>query len=359
MSRGEKAATLLEASGVGSLLRRVGAWRGILVLNYHRIGRRPPWPSDVGIWSTTAEEFDQQMQFLARHFEVLSAADLLDGRARRDGRCVMVTFDDGYRETYEVAYPILEAHGVPATYFLTTGFIDATHTPWWDEIAWMVRESPRTELAAAGWFAAPQSLAEVDRQRTTKLLIDHYKTLPSEQAATFLDYVARATGSGRRDPSEAVSEFITWEMARDLDRAGMGIGGHTVSHPVLARLPQAHQRREIKSCLDRLEHELAARPRLFSYPEGMTDSFDSATAACLEENGVDFAFSNYGGLVRTSTRNPWDLPRTCLTPLTQRKFRALATLPSLFIAAERRRLLTRATTVTPRHGSSATTGAAV
>jgi peptidoglycan/xylan/chitin deacetylase (PgdA/CDA1 family) len=339
MSKGEVAAAVLHGSGMGSLLRRIGAWRGILVLNYHRIGRRPQSPSDRGIWSATAEEFDIQMEFLARHFEVLPARELLDRRAERDGSCVMVTFDDGYRETYEVAYPILKAHGVPATYFLTTGFIDATHTPWWDEIAWMVRQSQRTELPAAGWFRGPRSLAKADRQTTTKQLIVRYKTLSSNQTERFLEYIADATGSGRRDPTEAAGEFMTWKMARDLDRAGMGIGGHTVTHPVLARLPKADQRREITSCLDRIEQEVRACPRLFSYPEGMPDSFNSTTEACLRESKIDFAFSNYGGVITASTWNPWDLPRTCVIPLSRRRFRALATLPSVFISVERRRLL--------------------
>jgi peptidoglycan/xylan/chitin deacetylase (PgdA/CDA1 family) len=319
---------------------RHGAWRGILVLNYHRIGRRPPWPSDQGIWSATAEEFDKQMEFLARHFEVLSAAQFLDGGAGDDRACVMVTFDDGYRETYEVAYPILEAHRVPATYFLTTGFIDATTTPWWDEIAWMVRQSSRTELPAGGWLPGQLSLAAVDRHATTKLLIDRYKTLASAQAQAFLDYLADATGSGRRDPADAAGEFMTWEMVRSLDRAGMGVGGHTVSHPVLARLPQAAQRREIAGCVDRLQQELRVRPRLFSYPEGMPDSFDSRTEACLRQSEVDFAFSNFGGLIKSTTANPFDLPRICVIPMSQAKFRALVTLPSAFISASRRRLRT-------------------
>jgi peptidoglycan/xylan/chitin deacetylase (PgdA/CDA1 family) len=341
MSKSEKAAAVLQASGLGALLRRIGAWRGVLVLNYHRIGHCPPWPSERGIWSATADELDTQMQFLARHFELLSAGDLVDGHAGRSGRFVMVTFDDGYRETYEVAYPILDAHNVPATFFLTTGFLDATHTPWWDELAWMVRNSSRTEVKPDGWFAAPLSLAAADRQATTTSLIEHYKTLSSEQTERFLDDVAWATGGRRRHPADTASEFITWDMARELYRAGMDIGGHTVSHPILSRLPRAEQHREIKSCLDRLEQELRARPKLFSYPVGMPDSFDSTTEACLRENGVDLAFSNYGGVIRGSNWNPRDLPRTCIASVSvsQRRFRALATLPSIFISVERRRLL--------------------
>jgi peptidoglycan/xylan/chitin deacetylase (PgdA/CDA1 family) len=341
VTKGDIAAGVLEATGVAALLRKVGHWPGVLVLNYHRIGDGSQLVSDRGIWSATAEQFDAQMQFLCRHCTIVAAEDLLRGPPQRDGRVVAVTFDDGYRETYEVVYPILQRHGVQATFFLVTGFIDATHAAWWDEIAWMVRVSPRRALAADRWLPSPVSLAEPDRREAAHLLIQRHKALSADQTEMFLEHLGEVTCSGRRDPADTRADWIDWEMARDLRRAGMGIGGHTVTHATLGRLTRLAQDSEIRACLDRLEQELGQRPRLFSYPEGLPDSFNRDTQDCLARNGVALAFSNYGGLARAATWTPYDIPRNVIASvsISQRRFRARATLPAVFIPAERRRHL--------------------
>jgi peptidoglycan/xylan/chitin deacetylase (PgdA/CDA1 family) len=341
VTKGDVVAGVLEGSGLGALLRTVGHWPGVLVLNYHRIGDGSHLVSDRGIWSATAAEFDAQMRFLAQHCTILTAEDLLHGPPARAGRFAMVTFDDGYRETYEVAYPILDRSGVRATFFLVTGFLDATHTAWWDEIAWMVRVSPRSGLAADEWLPTPVSLAQSDRRQAAHVLIQRHKACAGDEAESFLDHLARVTGSGRRAVDDTRADWMTWDMARDLVRGGMGVGGHTVTHATLGRLSRPSQESEITTCLDRLEQELGRRPRIFSYPEGLPDSFSRETVDCLQANGVELAFSNYGGLARGDRWNPYDVPRTVVAAVSvsRLRFRARATLPLLFIGAERRRFL--------------------
>jgi peptidoglycan/xylan/chitin deacetylase (PgdA/CDA1 family) len=319
--------------------KRRRSWEGVLVLNYHRIGDGERLVSDRGIWSATAEEFAAQIGFLARHFSVVGAHQLRDGVPERPGRYVAVTIDDGYREGFDVAYPILAAHGVPATFFLATGYIDGTHLAWWDEIAWMVRESPRNTVGTGRWSGTPLSLAAADRRQTAQALIDQYKALPGDRTEGFLDELGKATATGRRDHADARADWITWEMARSLHRGGMGIGGHTVSHPILGGLSRADQQREIATCLDRLEEELGQRPTAFSYPVGLRTSFNMDTEECLRASGVEVAFSNYGGVARRGGWNPYDVPRTCIASVLHQRFRALTTAPLLFIDVERRRAL--------------------
>jgi peptidoglycan/xylan/chitin deacetylase (PgdA/CDA1 family) len=341
MTKGDIAAGVLEATGLAALLRRFGRWEGVLVLNYHRIGDGSHLISDRGIWSATAEEFDAEMDFLTRHCTVVTGEDLRKGIATRAGRYVMVTFDDGYRETHDVVLPILETYGVQATFFPVTGFIDAAYTAWWDEIAWMVNRSRPDELSADNWLPRRVSLAEADRREAAHVLIQLRKALPADQAEMFLDHLGDVTGSGRRQPADAQTDWISWDMARHLHDEGMGFGGHTVTHPILTRLSQSEQCSEITTCLDRLEQELGQRPKLFSYPEGLRGCFDQDTADCLRRNGVELAFSNYGGVARGSTWNPYDVPRTVIASvaISQRRFRATATLPAVFIRTERQRFL--------------------
>src|ERR1700755_1848024 len=137
-ARGRRAiaAAALERSGLGALLRLAPAWRGLVVLNYHRIGTPGDTSLDRAMWNATVEDFDAQVGFLARNFDVVGPGEA--GPAA-DGRRVLITFDDGYRDNHAAAMPILRAHGATATFFLTTGFLDAPRLAWWDEVAWMVR----------------------------------------------------------------------------------------------------------------------------------------------------------------------------------------------------------------------------
>ncbi len=300
-------------------LRRLSGWRGVLILNYHRVGDATASDADRSLWSATAEGFDRQLAELVRHADVIGPPDLEEAVRSGRGRHVMVTFDDGYRDNFEIAYPLLRAHGVRATFFLTTGFLDRPRRPWWDEIAWMVRHGrdrpadPETTIA----------------QHTAR-----YKQLPASLTERFLDELGEQTGSGRCPPGDGESEWMTWDMARELRRGGMWIGGHTVDHPVLASLPAPGQARQVAGCATRLREELGEPMRLFAYPVGSRQAFTPKTERILARHGVEQAFSFYGGYQRAHEWNPMDIPRAHVGPACDaRMLRAMLSFPQLFARA--------------------------
>ncbi len=142
-------ADAMEQSRLDSLLLRIPCWRGAVALTYHRIGDGSSSDLYPGVWSATADALDRQLQLIKRHFDLLDPHRLTPELLARRGRSVIVTFDDGYRDLYEVAKPVLEANGVRAVMFLCSGFIDGQATAWWDEIAWMLRRSTGDELPRA------------------------------------------------------------------------------------------------------------------------------------------------------------------------------------------------------------------
>src|SRR5215210_4911684 len=260
MSKGDRAAAVLEGSGGGALLRRIRSWRGVLVLNHHRVGDGTRWSTGRDVWSATAEQLDEQLAFLTRHFDVVGPEDLPTALSDRRARAVAITFDDGYRECHDVAYPVLRAHGVRALFFLTTGFLDGLRTAWWDEVTWMVSRAEGPQLPADGRLPAPLDLTGEARERSIAALMAHYKTLRGQRAEEFLDFIADATGSGRRDPAASRDEWLSWDMVREMQRGGMAMGGHTVNHPVLARHDRERQRSEIAGAVDRIAAETGERP---------------------------------------------------------------------------------------------------
>lgn len=312
-------------------MRRLPLWRGVVSLVYHRIGDPSQSVYDRTGWEATIEAFDAQLGFLKREFEVISPEDLPEVvAARRPRRHLLITFDDAYRNTYEDGYPLLRKHGLPATFFVTTGFLDSRSTAWWDEIAWMVRTSRRAEVALPGLLPAPLPIVPGTRGRAVSTLTGLYKHLPGDQYESFLAHLADELGTGRHAPGDG-DPWMTWDDVREMRRNGMTIGGHTVTHPILARLDEHDQRQEIFGCKARLEEELDEPMRYFSYPVGGADCFDERTRGILTEAGVELAFSFYGGYRSYRRWDPFDVQRRSVAQVASMPyFRMALTLPGLF-----------------------------
>jgi peptidoglycan/xylan/chitin deacetylase (PgdA/CDA1 family) len=282
-------------------LALLGRWRGVLVLNHHRIGDPAHSPWDRSLWSATAERLDRQLRTLARHAEVIGPEELEHAVRAAPARRVLLTFDDGYRDNHALALPLLRAHRLTATFFIASGFLDEPRVAWWDEIAWIVRHAARAG-AGRGGPADPVGAR-------IAALVARYKRLPAGQGERFLDELAAALRSPRRRAREGDAQWMTWDMVRELRAAGMSIGGHTVTHPVLAPLSRARQREEIAGCARRLHEELGEPMRWFAYPVGGRGTFTPATRALLRESGVELAFSFYGGFAAPARFDPLDVPR--------------------------------------------------
>jgi peptidoglycan/xylan/chitin deacetylase (PgdA/CDA1 family) len=329
--RKARLARLLATTGVLGTLSLVDRMSGVLVLNYHRIGNVSNSAFDRGLWSADTDAFDDQVQYLKSHSEIITPADLPDVLDKRSGRYALITFDDGYADNYTAAYPVLRRHGVPATFFVATGFLDHPRLSWWDEIAWMIRTSPAARIEVRPWLSDPVVFDEPDREEAVRTLLRAYKTMPAEATAQYMDALAEATGSGRADQSAANGLWMTWDMVREMRSTGMTIGGHTVNHPVLAQLPRERQELEIAHCARRLAEELGEPMRYFSYPVGYRASFTDDTREFLRASGVRFAFSYYGGYRRFDDWDDYDIRRVAVeTYITPDWFKAIVSLPRFF-----------------------------
>jgi peptidoglycan/xylan/chitin deacetylase (PgdA/CDA1 family) len=320
----------MQRTALTSLLLRHGKWQGAIVLSYHRIGDAAQSDLNRSLW-TPASRLDAHLRFLRQWFDIVSPDQLRPELLSRFGRRVVVTFDDGYRDLYEAAYPVLEANGVRATMFLCAGFLDRAATAWWDEIAWMVRHRTVDVLRAGPWSAQPIATASETLEHVIDRITRAYWTCEASATDAFLEALATATGAGRRPPAQAADDWITWEMAREMRTAGHLIGAHTVTHPVLARMAPAAQKQEIEGSLERLEARLGERPRLFAYPVGGAEAFTEETKRALIDAGIELAFSNYGGRVTRKTFSPLDVRRTSAETLrTPELLSSMLALPAVF-----------------------------
>ncbi len=328
----------LAATGGLSVLRRLPAWRGLVTVNYHRIGEHGDSLLDWDLWSATQDDLNEHIASLKRDSDVISLDDLSgilsSRRGLKSGRFVLISFDDGYRDNYDIALPVLKSHNVPAAFFIATGFLDQRNMAWWDEVAWMVRSSRRQGLAGpAKHLPHNVSFDEPHREHAVRRLLRACYALDAQTRTEFINELAEATGSGRASHQLSEETWITWDMLREMRAAGMSIGAHTVSHPVLARLTYEEQLFELTESRLRLEAELGELVTAFSYPVGRRDSFNADTRSALLAAGYDWAFSFYGGYAKSSQVDRFDIPRAAIeSSFSLTQVRSLTALPQLFAA---------------------------
>ena len=321
----------LDITGCGRALRASRIWQGVLILNYHRIGDPCRSMLDRNLWSATQEDFDYQVGLAKKDFDVIGLDDLEQSLRERHGRFVMFTFDDGYRDNYTLGFPVLRTHGVPATFFLTTGFLDRPQVPWWDEIAWMVRSSPLTALDVNRWTSTPVPFDDPHREIAIRRLLSVYKGLSGEVTDDYMEFLSEALQSGRCPASVAHELWMTWDMIREMRDGGMTFGGHTVTHPILANISAEQQDWEVSECKRRLVEELGEPVYAFSFPVGGRSSFNTFTRTSLTQHGFRLAFSYAGNYVRLGHQDLHCINRAAIeTDINQTQFRAVITLPQLF-----------------------------
>jgi peptidoglycan/xylan/chitin deacetylase (PgdA/CDA1 family) len=280
------------------------------VLIFHRV---LPTPDPLFPDEMHAQRFDAICQWLKAWFNPLPL-DLAVQRWRKDelpARACAITFDDGYADNLQVATPILAKHGLSATFFIATGFLDGG-IMWNDRVIESIRHCrlERLDLGALGSFALG-SVAE--RRAAIDALIDRIKYLPVEERHELtLQIAASAAVQPARDL------MMTTDEVREMRRAGMQIGAHTVTHPILARLDAARARDEMDQSRRFLQDALGERVGLFAYPNGKPGSdYLPEHAELARDLGFDAAVSTrWGAADRHSDAfqiprfTPWDAGRS-------------------------------------------------
>lgn len=331
---------LLHSGGL-RLLESVPTWNGLLVLNYHRIGTPGESLFDHALWSADQDDFDSQVRMLKNHFDVIGLDDLpdvvreLNGHSRlskKSSRFAMISFDDGYRDNFDLAFPVLRTHEVPGVFFITSGFLDERRLAWWDEISWMIHSSNRSTMCLPSeWFSESIELPLHDHAAALGRILSRYYELAGNQTERFINWIAEETGSGRAPSSLSRDLWMNWDMVREMQESGMGIGAHTVTHPILSNTTDEDQQFEVCESRLRIEQEIGAAVTAFSYPVGRRDAFNAATRRALAHHSFDWAFSYYGGFVRRGNIDRFDIPRVAVeSDVTIDDFRACCALPQIF-----------------------------
>ena len=276
---------------------------GLSILLFHRV---LPVADPFRTGDMTAPQFDAVMANLAANFSVLRLEEGIH-RLRQNSlppAALSITFDDGYRDNLDVAVPILAKHGLAATFFISTGFLDGGWM-WNDRI---IEACKRTQCTSASMpslgFESIDLATEPARVVAAHAIIDKAKYLPFDQRLA-----AVADLEGQLGVQMDHGPMLDPDSLRRMRGCGMAIGGHTVWHPILTEIDDTRARAEINDGRERLVEILREPITLFAYPNGRPGrDYRSEHVNMAAEAGFEAAVTT-APLTARPGMNIFELPR--------------------------------------------------
>ncbi|MBI4696629.1 MAG: polysaccharide deacetylase family protein [Gammaproteobacteria bacterium] len=289
------------ASGLRFALQLAAhAERRLSIVTFHRV---LPAPDPLLPFEPDVAAFDTQLAWLDSAFRIVPLPEAVARLAAGTlpPRALCLTFDDGYRNNLECALPVLRKYGAPATVFVNTAYLGGGMM-WNDQLIEAVRAWPGRTIDLGAQGAGSFEITD-DRASVATRVLDALKYLSCDERARLAASLHRSSGSTVNDL------MMTPAEVRTMHDAGITIGAHTHSHPILARLDPAAAREEI-ALNQRLLGDICGTPiTCFAYPNGRPGrDYDERHVAILKDLGFEAAVTTAPGTAGRGA-DPLQLPR--------------------------------------------------
>jgi peptidoglycan/xylan/chitin deacetylase (PgdA/CDA1 family) len=274
---------------------------------YHRFSKDPhPEPTVID-----AATFDWQVQYIQRNFHVITLGEYVcnpKNIAQPRRPSAILTVDDGYRDFYEIGYPILRKHEVRATFFVTVNFIEKK-TWLWPDILRFALENAQEKTISFSFentsFKVPTGDPESIRREWESL---SYFCIRLDDEKKW-EFISALLAAARVDlPREPIAEYapVTWDQIREMKEEGIEIGSHTMNHPILSKVQDEQLlREEIDGSRRAIEEKIGDGVATFCYPNGMPEDIDERVVANVKGAGYHGAVVTVG----TPTGDVYRIPR--------------------------------------------------
>ena len=287
-----------------AFMRRKLVKSQIAVLMYHRVCPRDNSWSLAGV---SPSDFEKHMEYFRRNFEILSLETL--AQYIRDGKhptekSVAVTFDDGYKDNLVYAYPILKEYNIPATIFLTTGFIGTDRLLWWDKVGYAISNTSLKEFKVDG-LGHYNLDSMIDRLMATSKITEQMKSMPNE---TKLQTEEELLSTLKVEIPSGLGNtmLLNWDEITQMDSSIISFGAHTVNHPILTNVPLEQAKHEIIQSKEELEARLDRPITSFAYPNG---NCNAELVEFVSSNGFTCAVSTTPAKLVSTNDNPYEICR--------------------------------------------------
>lgn len=274
------------------------------ILVYHRVlpGREVDGMYVQPGMYVCQDVFEQQMQFLKEHFNVVSFTELLDLWKRktydRSQRYCVITFDDGWLDNYMYAYPVLKKYSIPATIFLPTSFIGTQNWFWPDRIGFLLKyylteglTGGKKESLSSSWgrYTWMREFEKGPSEEKIDWAIEMWKRLPEDEIYSFIENTGKILGVEWPDKRLV----LNWKEVEEMSGNGISFGSHSANHRILTRIGVAEAREEIKNSLEMLTGRNINFIPVFCYPNG---EYNSEIQELVKQSGYQAAVSGGFGI---------------------------------------------------------------
>lgn len=307
---------LLHWSGIGRLMSPLTGGQGV-IFTLHSVrpaGEARAFAPNRHL-QVTPEFLDHTIrQIRASGMEIVPLEEAVARMAEPAGgrpRFAALTFDDGYRDNLDHAWPVLKRHGAPFTIFVTSGFVDRTAEIWWEALERIVAGAQEIEVPVGARMRKLPAVTDRQKEHVFCHLL-HWFTRDLGEDSQRLEL--RRLAAAHDLDIEALAEelILSWDELRELCRDPLfSVGAHTHNHYALARLTRERMRQDVVAGLDRIEAELGLRPRVFAYPYGYEAAVNSQSMDVVREFGFDAAVTTRPGVISPGNE-PMALPRVSL-----------------------------------------------
>ena len=269
---------------------------GLTILGYHQVIEGTPDPVENFDGTMIGREaFTEQLAVLQKYYELVSLADWPRLQNQNETRRLLaITFDDGYADNATVAWPILRERRIPATFFITTGFVDGTLRPWSDRLRSAIAKTTETSLTLSELSESPIRIeTQSEKINCLSMLFKHLKQLDDDAKKKTVADICRQCEAHDESPTHPA---MSWNQLRQMVAEGADVGGHTVDHPILSRIGTDEVMREIANCKATLEQQLNMNITLFAYPNGTRDDFNADCIDAVARSGYELAVTTIPGI---------------------------------------------------------------
>lgn len=287
---------LIAKTKMAQLCQRLAYPDKVTILMYHGILKESLTVED---WCFLDElSFRKQIKYLREHFEIITLSDAVE-RMRNGGirrPSAVITFDDGYQNNFDVAFPILRTEGIPATIFLATGLLNSRDTVWYCRLNLAFSQTHKDSIE---WNGSKFDLSTSSQKgRASAVIQDSLKRLGHPELMATVRSIILELGGDPDCPIEIGSPF------RMLDKEAVGamatsglieFGAHTHHHAILRFLSKEERLNEIRQSIHAIKEVTGRACRYFAYPNGRTEDYDFEIIQDLKACGVQMAVTTISG----------------------------------------------------------------
>jgi peptidoglycan/xylan/chitin deacetylase (PgdA/CDA1 family) len=261
-----------------------------VIINYHGF-MRPGVKTmeDVPIVRVAIDDFCSQLKFLKRYFSIVTLDTIvknLNEKKLFDKPTIAITVDDGYKDNYDLLFPVLKENGASATIFLVTGFIGTDQKIWTERLLHLITHSKVKELVFEELYPGEEfEMSSWDGKKHAYIRFKHkLKDFSLKKRNEYIDEISRRLGN---PPVNFGPTMLNWDQVREMADAGIVFGAHTVRHPILSKIPIEEAKEEIVFSKEKIEEELGTMVRHFAYPNGLEEDFSIGLAQYCRQIGFE------------------------------------------------------------------------